>query len=80
MIVSAGQLRALVIQDGRGNVVTPSAADIRASTMATVLQNTLDNQTIRTLTTLTASSNALSTFRDSVIREAVGQATTDLVY
>ncbi len=79
VVVDSDQLRALVIQNGRGNLATTSAADIRASTMATVLQNTLDNQTIRTLTTLTATSNALSAFRDAVIRQAAGQATTDLL-
>lgn len=78
-VVNADELRTLVIQNGPGNVVTPSAADIRASAMATVLQNSLDSQTIRTMTTLTATTNALSAFREAAIREAIGQATTDLL-
>lgn len=78
-VVSADELRALVIQNGPANIATPSASEIRANAMATVLQNTLDNQTIRTMTTLTATTNTLSAFRDAAFREAIGQATTDLL-
>lgn len=79
VIVSADEVRALVIQNGAANVAAPSTADIRANTMATILQNSLDNQSIRTLTTLSASTNALSAFRDAITREAIGQATTDFL-
>jgi hypothetical protein len=48
-VPTADQLKALVVQNGAGNSV-PNAAELRAATMATVIQNTLDNQTIRALT------------------------------
>lgn len=48
-VPTAEGLRALVVQNGAGNSV-PNAAALRTATMATVIQNTRDNQTIRTVT------------------------------
>jgi len=53
-VPSADELRALIVQNGAGNSV-PNASDLRAATMATVIQNTQDNQTIRTVTTVNVS-------------------------
>lgn len=74
------QIRALVVQNGPGNFAIPDAANLRSQTIATVLQNTLDNQSIRTLTTLDASSSALGAFRQTLMRGAVSEATTDFLH
>ena len=45
----ADGLRVLIVQNGAGNVVVPSAADI-ASGVGTIIQNTANSQTIRAVT------------------------------
>jgi hypothetical protein len=50
-IPSAGSLRAVIVQNGSGNIVVPSATNI-ASNVATIIQNTADNQAIRAVTEL----------------------------
>lgn len=51
-----------VVQNGPGNSFDVSALD--HATAATVIQNSLDNQDIRSLTTIDASVNNLNTFRE----------------
>ncbi len=51
-----------VVQNGPGNSFDVSALD--QAIAATVIQNSLDNQNIRSLTTIDASVNNLNTFRE----------------
>ena len=70
-VPSVDELRALIVQNGVGNSV-PNAADLRATTMATVIQNTRDNQTIRTVTTLNVSFAVSEARRAMAIGNAIG--------
>lgn len=58
-----------VIQIGPGNSFDPSA--FRQATGATVIQNTLDNQNIQSLTTLDASVNNLNLFRGLNLQDSL---------
>jgi hypothetical protein len=63
-----------VIQSGSGNLVAPNVLDGLSSGFGTIIQNSLDNQEIRTLTTLDVEISDVS----SAIRNiATGQAITD---
>ena len=72
-VPTADQLRALVVQIGAGNSV-PNAAELRAATMATVIQNTQDNQTIRTVTTFNVSVAVSAAMRSRDIANAVSNS------
>jgi len=69
-VPSADELRALIVQNGAGNSV-PNASDLRAATMATVIQNTQDNQTIRTVTTVNVSMAVSEAMRAMAIGNAM---------
>lgn len=73
-VPTADELRGLIVQNGLGNVVVPNAADLSAAVPATIIQNTLNDQTIRALTVINVSvsvQNALSAAR---IQESVRQS------
>lgn len=58
-----------VIQNGAGNSVDPAAFDHVAA--ATVIQNSLDNQDIRSLTTINAAVNSQAAFRSLGLQESL---------
>jgi hypothetical protein len=64
-----------LVQNGPGNTVEPGALTVP---LATFIQNTLNDQTLRTQTVIQASTNGLSTLRSmnlqATIREAVANA------
>jgi len=68
----ASALSTVNIQNGPGNSFDPSA--LGSTTAATVIQNTLNNQTIRSLTTLNVSVNTLNAFRDEGLQQALQAA------
>ncbi|HTV84123.1 MAG TPA: hypothetical protein VME63_01885 [Dyella sp.] len=58
-----------VVQNGPGNTFDPSS--IGQTAAATVIQNTLNNQTIQSLTTLNVSVNTLDAFRSQGLQQAL---------
>lgn len=58
-----------VIRNGTGNSVDPSS--FGRATAATVIQNSLDNQDIRSLTTINAAVNTQSEFRSMGLQESL---------
>ncbi|GLQ46561.1 hypothetical protein GCM10007862_16120 [Dyella lipolytica] len=58
-----------VVQNGPGNTFDPSS--LSQTSVATVIQNTLNNQTIRNITTLNVSVNTLNVFRDGGLQQAL---------
>jgi hypothetical protein len=68
----ASALSTVNIQNGPGNTFDPSS--MGSTTAATVIQNTLNNQTIRNLTTLNVAVNTLNTFRDEGMQAALQAA------
>jgi hypothetical protein len=58
-----------VIQNGPGNSFDPSM--LNHTTAATVIQNSLDNQNIQSLTTINAAVNSLNTFRNLNLQESL---------
>lgn len=67
LAVAAGT--ANVIQNGAGNSVDPTTFD--HATAATVIQNSLDNQDIRSLTTINAAVNSQAAFRSLGLQESL---------
>ncbi|MBM7131702.1 hypothetical protein [Dyella mobilis] len=68
----ASALSTVNVQVGPGNTFDPSS--MGSTTAATVIQNTLNNQTIRNLTTLNVAVNTLGTFRDQGLQQALQAA------
>jgi hypothetical protein len=68
-VVTNGLLN--VIQNGPGNAATVGAL---AGTPTTVIQNTLNNQSIRSLMTIDASVNTLQAFRSQLANTALNNA------
>lgn len=68
----AAALSTVNVQNGSGNSFSPSAAG--NTTAATVIQNTLNNQTIRNMTTLNVAVNTLNAFRDAGLQQALQAA------
>jgi hypothetical protein len=68
----ASALSTVDVQNGPGNTFDPSS--LGSTTAATVIQNTLSNQVIRSLTTLNVSVNTLNAFRDAGLQEALQSA------
>jgi hypothetical protein len=77
-VPTATGIRTVVIQNGPGNIALPSAADIRNGTMATVIQNTVDGQTIRAATLMNVSLGLSKAMTAMALQRAVsqGMATT----
>ena len=65
----ASALSTINVQNGSGNTFDPSS--MGGTTAATVVQNTLSNQTIRSLTTLNVAVNTLNAFRDEGMQQAL---------
>lgn len=63
---------ALVVQNGFGNVVT--TGDVAAAALPLVVQNTLDNQTIRTVTVINATVPAMSALNSISQMRSLGEA------
>jgi hypothetical protein len=72
-VPTAGGIRPLVVQIGPGNAVMPSATDIRDATTATLIQNTLNNQTIRSTTLMNVQLGLSRTMSAASIQDAVRQ-------
>jgi hypothetical protein len=68
----ASALSTVNVQNGPGNTFDPSS--MGSTTAATVIQNTLNNQTIRNLTTLNVAVNTLGAFRDQGLQQALQAA------
>ncbi len=58
-----------IVQNGAGNSVDPATFD--RATAATVIQNSLDNQDIRSLTTINVAVNSQAAFRNLGLQEAL---------
>jgi hypothetical protein len=65
--------QALVVQNGPGNL-TPMTFGSGAT--PTIVQNSLDNQTLKTFTFINASLNSLSVMRQLMMNDMVGRAIT----
>lgn len=63
-----------VIQNGTGNSFDP--APLTHATGATVIQNTLNNQNIQTLTTVSAAVNSLDAFKNMNLQNTLQSALT----
>lgn len=75
--VQAGALAAVArmggaIQDGPGNGIDPAA--LGQASAALVIQNSLDNRDIRSLTTINASTNGLGQFGNSRLAQSLQSA------
>ncbi|MBE1159735.1 hypothetical protein [Dyella acidiphila] len=68
----ASALSTVNVQNGPGNSFDPST--MGNATATTVIQNTLNNQTIRNLTTLNVAVNTLNAFRDQAMQQALQAA------
>jgi hypothetical protein len=68
----ASALSTVNVQNGPGNTFDPSS--MGNATATTVIQNTLNNQTIRNLTTLNVGVNTLNAFREEGMQQALQAA------
>jgi hypothetical protein len=66
---------ALVVQNGPGNAAPPASA-FGSSAIPVIVQNTLDNQALKTFTVVNASVNSLSLMRSLRVDEMMRRATT----
>jgi len=74
-VVSSSGGSALVIQNGPGNIsMIPTAQAIQSATNALVIQNTLNNQMISTMTTLNVSMALMPSISAASIQQSVRQA------
>jgi hypothetical protein len=64
---------AVMVQNGPGNVA-PSLASLTGAAQPLIVQNSLNDQTLRTLTIINASVNSLSTWRALQLGELARQA------
>jgi hypothetical protein len=71
-VALASALGTVNVQIGPGNAFNPSSMGQAVGT--TVIQNTLNNQTIRNLTTLNVAVNTLNAFRDDALQQALQNA------
>ena len=58
-----------LVQNGPGNVFVPSGGNVPSA--ATVIQNTLSNQSIQSLTTINAAANSAQVLRNSAFQSAI---------
>lgn len=75
-IGSQAGVQALVVQNGSGNAIAPSALSVA---LATYIQNTLSNQTLGTQTIINASTNGLSLVKSLNVQATVKDAITRAV-
>ncbi|MEO6322756.1 MAG: hypothetical protein ABIR56_18925 [Polaromonas sp.] len=66
----------LVVQNGPGNTVAPGAATIP---LATYIQNTLNNQTIRNQTVIQATTNGLGIIKSLNLQNTLNDALTNAI-
>lgn len=66
----------LVVQNGPGNTVEPGAATIP---LATYIQNTLNNQTIRNQTVIQATTNGLGIIKSLNLQSTLNDALTNAI-
>jgi hypothetical protein len=66
--------RGIVVQNGPGNVA-PDLSRFNPGALPTIVQNTLDNQKLRTSTVIDVSANSLSMMRSLRMGDMLGQAT-----
>jgi hypothetical protein len=71
--VEVADARGIIVQNGPGNVA-PDIASFGVGAMPIVVQNTLDNQKLKTQTTIDASGNSLGVMRTLRINEALSRA------
>jgi len=71
-VPSADDLRLVIVQNGAGNIALPSAADIAAG-VATIVQNTANNQVIRAVTEMNVSMALTKAMSAASISNAVRQ-------
>jgi hypothetical protein len=64
----------LIVQNGGGNIA-PSLSEIGATSIPTIVQNTLDNQRISTLTHVNARLNSISLMNSLRLGEVMNSAT-----
>ena len=62
------------MQNGLGNIVVPSAADLKNALPGIVIQNTLNNQTIRALTMINVAVSVKDALSAARIPESVRQS------
>jgi hypothetical protein len=67
--------RALVVQNGPGNFA-PLSTSFGHGAVPTIIQNSLDNQNLKTFTFVNASVNSLSVMRTLMMNDMVGRAVT----
>lgn len=72
--VAIGQSQAIVVQNGPGNVANMSAA-LMGSSLPTVIQNTLNGQSISSATLINITSNSLSALRQMTFGDLLRSAT-----
>lgn len=65
---------ALIVQNGPGNHAPPASA-FNSAALPTIVQNTLDNQKLSTLTIINASANSLSVLKSLRMGEMMSRAT-----
>lgn len=68
--------QALVVQNGPGNTVDPGAATIP---LATYIQNTLNNQTIRNQTVIQATTNSLGIMKNLNLQSTLNDSLTSAI-
>jgi hypothetical protein len=74
VVAVSSEARALIVQVGPGNSAPP-ASSFAAGALPTIVQNTLDNQTLKTFTVVNASVNSLSILNGLRLAEMMARAT-----
>jgi hypothetical protein len=74
IVALSSEARALIVQIGPGNAAPPASA-FAAGAMPTIVQNTLDNQALKTFTIVNASVNSLSLLNSLRVGEMMARAT-----
>lgn len=69
---AAGEATTLLVQQGAGNTFV--AGSFGAASARTIIQNTLDNQKIQTLTAIDVTANSMQVYRNSRIQTTLGNA------
>ncbi len=73
-VPSADELRGLIVQNGPANVALPDVADLKTAMTGLVIQNTLNDQTIRALTVINVAVSVKDALSAARIQESVRQS------
>jgi len=73
-VPSTDELRGLIVQNGPANLALPNAADLKAAMTGLVIQNTLNDQTIRALTVINVAVSVKDALSAARIQESVRQS------